>query len=210
MPKQIHNLEIHRSSNTQPFGFRLNGGKDQLITMKVEKVALFTPAADAGLKEHDFLISVQGQEIFEMSHKDVVKIIQGAGNTLSLSIERGDHIVPSFDEIWPSKRKQEEDAKKAASGMSYIRDAMEKGLPGQRGGGFTTVGKPKVAVRQYDNPFQCYSDETIEEMAETGANWEATTHKVDDVQPKEHYLSNSDVLAVIKDNEKVAPQQRGH
>ena len=46
---------------------------------------------------------------------------------------RGDHIVPNFEEIWPSKKKLEE-AKKAqdAKNWAYYYDAMQNG-PGLSG-----------------------------------------------------------------------------
>jgi len=47
-----------------------------------------SPAEEAGLKAHDFLVSVNGQEVFDLSHAQVVRIIKEAGNSLNLSIER--------------------------------------------------------------------------------------------------------------------------
>ena len=47
-----------------------------------------SPAKEAGLLVHDFLISVQGKEIFDCTHQEVVKLIREAGNSLNLSIER--------------------------------------------------------------------------------------------------------------------------
>jgi len=47
-----------------------------------------SPAEEAGLKPYDFLVSVNGQEVFDMSHAQVVRMIKEAGNSLNLSVER--------------------------------------------------------------------------------------------------------------------------
>ena len=61
---------------------------------------------------------------------------------------RGDHIVPNFEEIWPSGRSKKKDVVDSnpnkPKGMNYVLSAMSEGLPGNRDGVFTTVGKPKV------------------------------------------------------------------
>ena len=59
----------------------------------------------------------------------------------------GDHIVPNFEEIWPSgkPKKQRRGVPSIPSkGIGYIEHAMETGIPGEKDKDFTTVGKPKV------------------------------------------------------------------
>ena len=62
---------------------------------------------------------------------------------ISNYIYRGDHIVPNFEEIWPSGKTKE--TKKGKFDMDYLTDAMNKGIPGERNKDFTTCGKPKVS-----------------------------------------------------------------
>ena len=62
---------------------------------------------------------------------------------ISNYIYRGDHIVPNFEEIWPSGKTKE--IKKGKFDMDYLTDAMNKGIPGERNKDFTTCGKPKVS-----------------------------------------------------------------
>ena len=60
---------------------------------------------------------------------------------------RGDHIVPNFEEIWPSgkPRRQRRGAPSAPTkGIAYIEHAMATGILGEKDKDFTTVGKPKV------------------------------------------------------------------
>ena len=47
-----------------------------------------SPANDAGLKVGDFLISVQGMDVFECDHAQVVTAVKNAGNCLNLAVER--------------------------------------------------------------------------------------------------------------------------
>merc|ERR1711902_333047 len=102
-----------------------------------------------------------------MTHGECVEAIKKSGTSLQLSTERGDHIVPNFEEIWPSKKGTKAKPKR---GLEYYYDAMTNGpqlsgflpLPDN----FTTVGKPQIVVNQYDSPLDVYSDDTLEEMKE--------------------------------------------
>lgn len=168
MPKEIVNLNLKRSATNQPWGFVIIGGKDQALTVKVGKVKPYSPAEEAGLKQLDYIWQINGKEVFELSHDDCVKEIKNAGTSLTLSTERGDHIVPNFEEIWPSKKGGKVDRPKR--GLEYYYDAMQNGpqlsgflpLPPN----FTTVGKPQISVNQYDSPLDVYSEDTLEEMKE--------------------------------------------
>ena len=46
------------------------------------------PLGKAGLKNLDYLIKVNGQEVFEKKHAEIVKIIKESPDTLELEIER--------------------------------------------------------------------------------------------------------------------------
>jgi hypothetical protein len=39
-----------------------------------------------------------------------------------------------------------------------------------------------VTVTQYDNPIQCYSDETIDEMTDGSTTWKVTDQQVSTIQ----------------------------
>lgn len=203
--KQLHDLVMTRTSSREAFGFRIIGGKDEGQTFKVEKVLTGYPADYAGLKPHDFLVSVQGQEIFDFNHKQVVELIKAVGNTLNITIERGDHIVPNFEEIWPSGRnKGGKGYTGPEKGPQYYLHAMQCAIPGERDKIFSTVGKPKVTVTQYDNPINCYSDETIDEMTEGSTTWKKTDEQVSHIPPDPNKFNpaKSAVLAVLTDHEK--------
>ena len=89
MGRQIHTFTLKRETNGQKWGFGLTGGRDVSLTFRLEKVALASPAGTAGLKNLDYLIKVNGKEVFEMNHNDVVKMIrETTGDTLELEVER--------------------------------------------------------------------------------------------------------------------------
>lgn len=89
MGRQIHTLTLKRETPGQKWGFGLTGGKDVSLTFRIEKVALASPAGSSGLKNLDYLIKVNGQEVFEMRHQDVVRLIkESSGDTLELEVER--------------------------------------------------------------------------------------------------------------------------
>lgn len=175
MPKAIIECTLERNSNKDSWGFVVVGGKDQALTMKIGKIKAYSAAEKAGLKASDYIWTINGKEVFEMNHNDVVKLIKDSGNSLAVAVERGDHIVPNFEEIWPSMKKGK-GRKGKQIGMDYYEDAMENGpdltghlpLPAH----FTTVGKPGISVNQYDCPMECYSDDTLDEMKEDRLQFE--------------------------------------
>ena len=48
----------------------------------------YSPAEAAGLKEWDYVWSINGQEVFEMSHNQICNIIKGAGTSIEMVVER--------------------------------------------------------------------------------------------------------------------------
>ena len=59
-----------------------------LSFFQVEKVLTGYPAHYGGLQPHDFLVSVQGQDIFDFNHKKTADLIKSAGTTMHITIER--------------------------------------------------------------------------------------------------------------------------
>merc|ERR1719510_1717910 len=105
-----------------------------------------------------------------MDHDQCTKLIKDAGDSIDLKIERGDHIVPNMDEAFPKKKNDaKSDTDKNSSGnRPYWIQAIEKGK-GVRGQQvFTTVGKPKMAQKQYNSPMEMYSEEALEEIMTEG------------------------------------------
>lgn len=171
MPKEMFQVTLHRPTSSVPWGFCVVGGKDQALTFKIGNVKKSTPASRAGLMKMDYLIAVNDRPVFLMDHLDCVREIKSSGQHLKLDCERGDHIVPSFDEMFPGLRKQEEDSD-STSRKKFIDDEYYKSAMEHHGLGhmpqpdnFTTVGNNLgIEINQYNCPVDAYSDGTIQEM----------------------------------------------
>jgi len=170
MGRQIHTFTLKRETVGQKWGFGLTGGRDVSLTFRIEKVALASPAGQAGLSNLDYLIKVNGREVFEMNHNDVVKMIkESSGDTLELEIERGQgtDVVPNFDWVFPKEKAAEEPPASA-----YYLDAMKKGLENSEiPCMFTACGPPRLKTGKYNVPVGLYSEDTIMELGSGGGNY---------------------------------------
>merc|ERR1711892_1650443 len=140
MPKELLTIEMERDSLQQKWGFTVQGGLDLSLTAKIASVKRFSPADRAGLEKMDYVFTVNGKEVFNMTQPQITAEIVQSPLKMVLQVERGTFIVPSFDEIWPQAGKESsKDARRKRMGME---------------------------VNQYNNPIECYADETIDDMGE--------------------------------------------
>jgi len=168
MPKEIIDVVLTRENPKMKWGIALQGGADLSLTSKIASVRAFTPASVAGLHKMDYIHKVNDKVVFGMSQPAIAKEIENSGVKLCLQVERGDHIVPSFEEIWP-KEKVGKDGKKIGKelkGMDWIMAAMNDNGLGfcRQPDNFTTCGRLNIEINQYNNPVECYDDGTIEDM----------------------------------------------
>ena len=82
MPKEIVNMTLQRGNVKEPWGFKIIGGKDQSLTVKVGNVKPYSNAEKAGLKTMDYIWQINGKEVFELGHNDCVNEIKNAGTPL--------------------------------------------------------------------------------------------------------------------------------
>merc|ERR1711885_5573 len=108
----------------QKWGFTVQGGADLSLTAKVASVKRFSPADRAGLEKMDYVWTVNGKEVFGLTQPVIIQEILKAQLKLTMEVERGTFIVPSFDEIWPNPNKVRE-KKLRRMGMEYILEAMQ-------------------------------------------------------------------------------------
>ena len=87
MPKEMINVTIQRKQG-EPWGMVIVGGKDQALTVKLGRIKAYSPAEAAGLKEWDYIWSINGQEVFELAHNQICGIIKSAGTSLQMVVER--------------------------------------------------------------------------------------------------------------------------
>lgn len=168
MPKEIVDVVLERDNTKMKWGISLQGGQDLSLTSKIATVRAFTPASVAGLEKMDYIHKVNDKVVFGMSQPAIAKLIEDSGVKMTMQVERGDHIVPSFDEIWPKERIGKDGKKlgKELKGMDYYLDAMQNHGLGfcKQPDNFTTCGRLNIEVNQYNNPVECYDDGTIEDM----------------------------------------------
>jgi len=221
MGKELITINMERDNMQQKWGFTVQGGADLALTAKIASVKRFSPADRAGLEKMDYVWTVNGKEVFNMTQPDITKEILSSGLTMVVQIERGTFIVPSFDEIWPQAGKEGPGGgKKKRMGIDYILEAMQHHGLGHlpQPDNFTTCGRLGIEVNQYNNPIECYSDDTIEDMrdekvvldnpdlAEKMIKGNAEKHQVNPVaaQKMQHFdPKRSSVLMAINATEKV-------
>ena len=76
--------------------------------MCLQVLGLNTPASRNGLQAGDVLVSVNKTLVTLMTHPEVVALIKGVeGNKITMTIQRGDHIIPSIKECFPIKTAKE-------------------------------------------------------------------------------------------------------
>lgn len=97
-------ITISRKDKHQSWGFKIIGGVDVGLVLKVLRiVGVDTPAYESGLQEHDVIVSVGEELVTLMTHQQVVNTIRRVtGTSLELTVQRGDHIVPSLAECFPA------------------------------------------------------------------------------------------------------------
>jgi len=159
---------LKRDTENRSWGFRLIGGMDEGLVLKIDKVlGLGTPASNAGLKAGDVLVQVENKIVTMLTHPEAVQCIRDVrGLTLTLRVQRGDHIVPNIAECFPVKNSnQEERGEEQDQDEDYYAEAMARGLGSRlQQPMFTTCGKIKVKVPKYNNPRDLYGDGVMEEM----------------------------------------------
>merc|ERR1712165_413817 len=81
----------------EPWGMVIVGGKDQALTVKLGRIKAYSPAEHAGLKEWDYVHTVNGQEVFEMTHNQICGIIKSCGK-LGIEINQYNCPIECYDE----------------------------------------------------------------------------------------------------------------
>lgn len=205
MPKELKEV-ILRKREGEKWGFRLVGGIDEMLVLKVEKVlGKGTPAGKAGLEDGDIIVEVGGHSAITLTHQQVVNIVKEHRSTLTFIVERGDHIVPNFSECFP--RRDSVDVDSDQDSLSYYTEAMSRGLGSRLGSHqFTTVGKMKVKVPKYNSPGDLYSEDTMDEMISGVGNIDADkldpdSPAYDKIKKKKAFdPKRSSVLEVLNDH----------
>ncbi|XP_055517790.1 synaptopodin 2-like protein, partial [Leucoraja erinacea] len=75
-------------SGGAPWGFRLHGGSQQNMPLRVAKVRKRGKACRGGLRENDTLLTINGRSCSGISHADAMNIIDSSDGTLRIWVKR--------------------------------------------------------------------------------------------------------------------------
>lgn len=208
-------FDMSRNSG-QSWGIRIGGGQDRGRALVLEKVNYCSIAHDAGLRTKDYIVEVNGTGVFGMGHDDCKNLIKKAGDHVVLRVERGDFIVPNMDEAFPKKEGQVT-VSEPDGGPEHQKDKpywiknIEDGQGVRNAKGFTTVGKPKMASKQYNSPMEMYGEEALDEIMKEGTLNGKPFDISNLMNPsgKEFDQNTSSVLAMIQQNGSAATAAAG-
>ncbi|CAM4559825.1 unnamed protein product [Caretta caretta] len=75
-------------SGGAPWGFRLQGGKEQKQPLQIAKVRSKSKASKAGLCEGDEVVSINGKSCADLTYSEVITLMEGLTDALQLLIKR--------------------------------------------------------------------------------------------------------------------------
>ncbi|KAK7873261.1 hypothetical protein R5R35_011333 [Gryllus longicercus] len=218
---QLINVKLSRF-DAQPWGFRLQGGKDFGAPLLIQKVTGGSLAEKAGLQAGDAVIRINSTEVFNLRHKDAQDTIVRAGNNFEITLQRGGSTwkpavapigaVPSINSaapagnIAPVTKTSLAARPQAAAPIASGHNVAAKPFGGAQVNGSLGDGTVKSIVnKQYNTPVGMYSEETIAETLSAQA--EVLAGGVLGVNFKKNEKSynpgNSEVLKLLQeiDNE---------
>ena len=118
-----------------------------LSSLSRQVLGLGSPASRGGVEEGDLIISIQSQLVTNMAHGEVVNFIKNiTGDSMEMSVERGEIVVPNITDCFPIKSEADLEKMTEEERRQYWQEAMKQGLGSRLGPKhFTTVGKMKVS-----------------------------------------------------------------
>ncbi|XP_037046746.1 PDZ and LIM domain protein Zasp isoform X10 [Bradysia coprophila] len=158
--------------DAQPWGLRLQGGKDFGTPLVVQKVNIGSIADQAGLIAGDSVIKVNNVDVFSLRHKDAQDIIVRSGNSFEITIQRG-------GSTWrPSVTPTGAIPSPTPSYGNQINTVTKTSLAHKQqesqhiGCGYNNAARPfqngsepvkSIVNKQYNTPVGIYSEESIAE-----------------------------------------------
>ena len=89
------------------------------------QVPLDSIASHSGCKSGDYLVKINGENVFNLGHEEAKDLIRRAGNKLNLVVERGEMIVPSMSTAFPKPKTEDETDNKPKTYSQLVRNIRE-------------------------------------------------------------------------------------
>ncbi|XP_059844747.1 synaptopodin-2-like isoform X2 [Hypanus sabinus] len=112
-----------------PWGFRLQGGKEHKQPLQVSKVRKKSKACKAGLCEGDELISINSRPCSELTHSEVMQLIDGSSDTLQILIKRSISEKADQPEYTVNKETESEETVETILQITSSQPSCKQGLP---------------------------------------------------------------------------------
>ncbi|XP_070465332.1 synaptopodin-2 isoform X2 [Equus przewalskii] len=71
-----------------PWGFRLQGGKEQKEPLRVAKIRSQSKASRSGLCEGDEVVSINGNPCADLTYPEVIKLMESITDSLQMLVRR--------------------------------------------------------------------------------------------------------------------------
>lgn len=155
--------------DSQPWGFRLQGGKDFGTPLIIQKVHTGSIADKAGLQAGDAVVRINQVDLYNLRHKDAQDAIVQAGPSFELVIQRGGSTWKPT--VTPLSSAAASPIPGHYTPVTKTSLAANKQPVSAIGTGHNTAARPfvppspvrSIVNKQYNSPVAMYSDETIAE-----------------------------------------------
>ena len=82
------NLQMQRESNSTPWGFRMQGGRDFGCPLQIQKVNPGSLAERCGMQVNDYIVKIGTVPSDQLKHQDAQEQIKQQTNRLELTLQR--------------------------------------------------------------------------------------------------------------------------
>ncbi|KAL7022939.1 hypothetical protein ACKWTF_012432 [Chironomus riparius] len=155
--------------DSQPWGFRLQGGKDFGTPLVIQKVHTGSIADKAGLQAGDAVVRINQTDLFNLRHKDAQDAIVQSGPSFELVVQRGGATWKPT--VTPISSAAASPIPGNFTPVTKTSLAANKQPVSAIGTGHNTAARPfvppspvrSIVNKQYNSPVAMYSEETIAE-----------------------------------------------
>ncbi|XP_057368889.1 PDZ and LIM domain protein Zasp-like [Daphnia carinata] len=202
-------IQMCRSNNQQPWGFRLQGGLDFATPLTVLRVNMGSLAETAGLKAGDAILRVNDIDVMRLRHQEALDTISQAGNQFQLHIGRAGIWKPQVTPlVEPVQVPTGESLLTKTSLALHHEEAPRIGSAhNTKAAPFTSSVKDEAKTlnrQQFNTPMGLYSEEKIAETLSSQA--EVLSQGVLGINFKKNEKiydsSNSQVLKMLQEMDK--------